>query len=489
MERRKEMSKREIIEFAIADMISEKVVGIGECIPSIRKMAQLYGVSATPVIEAYRNLECCGLIESRHKSCFIAVSDNVSLLSGYIQKKQEASFEAEKSGEKTEPSPPIEPEEKAVEFDFGKTAFECPIQNKEILAQCISKTLKNSPETLGIDPYGYDDPSLVDSLSQYLLHNRFIVSKKEISIVNNDISTAFILAIQSCSRRDQTILLTAPCAEVHKYAAKISGRKCIHIPSSFNQCVDLDMLEYLVGQDEKIACIIVAPNYMMPSGAIMSDEDKRRLVDICQARNIAIIEDDSCGDLYFSGQCPRTLKSMAAEQTIYISTFTTSVSSGIPVHWACPGKYSESFRYYRNNISSMPPVFLQNSFAMYMRSRYFKKHMQSLRELMRESVEAVRLAVNRSFPEASHVSKPGGGFWLYIELPRTVNSEKLEEKALESGISYYTCGGRDDPLKENCISLNCSVVAGSPGKIRGVYELGKIVKELCDEKEYIAQIG
>ena len=190
------MSKRQIIECAVADMISEKVIAVGECIPSIRKMAQLYNVSATPVIDAYRNLECCGLIESRHKSCFIVVSDDVSLLPGYVNREKGEVLEAEPIEQEEASVSSCEGSKDEIEYDFGKTAFECPLQDREVLAQYIAKTLKTTPSILDADPQGCDEESLVDALSAYMLRYRFIASKKEICIVNNDISTAFILYFQ-----------------------------------------------------------------------------------------------------------------------------------------------------------------------------------------------------------------------------------------------------------------------------------------------------
>ena len=466
------MNKRECIEAAIAGMISERIISIGDCVPSIRKMSGLYNVSTTPVIEAYRSLESYGLIESRPKSSFVVVSNDVSCLpvklinspcpAKVLDKRQCISENPLTAGSG----------ETRYKYDFGRLTIESSLAPSEEMSACISRALRLQPELIDVTTPGYDDELLINTISKYMFQYQRIVSRKEICIVNNDITTALTLAIKSCSTPEQTILLTSPCSSVHSYSAALCRRRTVFVRSTPQLGIDLDELERVIAQNDNIACLLIAPHYHVPNGALMSDAAKRRLLEICCRNSIAIIEDDSCGDLYFGAHRPRPIKSISPEHTIYISSFSSSVAPGLRIHWVCPGKYTDILRYYRSNISSAPPAFIQSGFAMYMQSRHFKKHMALIRSSLDKAVSAARGAVYSSFPDGTYAASPEGGYILYVQLPSGIDGTAFFAEAKRRGISLIEC---EDPISDVCcFAINCSVIAKAPPKLSGIAELGSI---------------
>ena len=66
--------------------------------------------------------------------------------------------------------------------------------------------------------------------------------------------------------------------------------------------------------------------------------------------------------------------------------------------------------------------------------------------------------VTQLFPAQTRVSRPDGGFVLWVELPEEVDTMVLMEKGLEVGVSFapgslFSATGKYG----NCLCLNCAV--------------------------------
>jgi len=66
--------------------------------------------------------------------------------------------------------------------------------------------------------------------------------------------------------------------------------------------------------------------------------------------------------------------------------------------------------------------------------------------------------VVRLFPPQTRVSRPAGGFVLWVELPGNVDTTDLMEHSLNLGISFapgalFSASGK----YANCLRLNCAV--------------------------------
>ena len=81
------------------------------------------------------------------------------------------------------------------------------------------------------------------------------------------------------------------------------------------------------------------------------------------------------------------------------------------------------------------PVLAQEVLAEFMRDGGYDHHMSRLRAALRDQVRAVAAAVARFFPPNCAASLPQGGFMLWIELPRDVDSRQYHA----AGIRLTDC--------------------------------------------------
>ena len=102
--------------------------------------------------------------------------------------------------------------------------------------------------------------------------------------------------------------------------------------------------------------------------------------------------------------------------------------------------------------SALPQV----AFADFLASGGYDSHLRRLRRLFEDTIDQMLRTIEKSFPKNTKVTRPSGGFVLWLELPKSVDCRALFEKALQNGICFapgdvFSASGRF----RNCLRLSC----------------------------------
>jgi DNA-binding transcriptional MocR family regulator len=71
----------------------------------------------------------------------------------------------------------------------------------------------------------------------------------------------------------------------------------------------------------------------------------------------------------------------------------------------------------------------------FLESGGYDQHLRRIRREYARNVSLMSDAVMRYFPEGTRLTRPSGGFVLWVQLPENVDSLKLYELALKGGIT------------------------------------------------------
>ena len=211
----------------------------------------------------------------------------------------------------------------------------------------------------------------------------------------------------------------------------------------------------------------------------MPDENKKRLVEIITQHNIPLIEDDTYGELYFGKHRPKACKYYdTKDMVMYCSSLSKSLAPGYRIGWTIPGKFFEPVKQIKRiqNISS--PSLTQAAMAHYLKNGRYEYHLKNLRKALHtQSLRYVQAIINY-FPPDTKISRPAGGFTLWIELNKKVDSFKLRTEAMKHKISIV-------PGKIFSASIDYSnyirISFGKPWSEDvdyGLMMLGKIIKKM-----------
>ncbi len=119
--------------------------------------------------------------------------------------------------------------------------------------------------------------------------------------------------------------------------------------------------------------------------------------------------------------------------------------------------------------------------AAYLENGGYDRHLRYIRQEYRKNLSAYQLAVQQHFPEGTQMTRPTGGFILWVSLPGRVNTQELHVRALEQGISIAPGLIFSNTEQFNhCIRLNCGIPWNKEAE-RAVITLGLLAQQLCRE--------
>jgi DNA-binding transcriptional MocR family regulator len=212
-------------------------------------------------------------------------------------------------------------------------------------------------------------------------------------------------------------------------------------------------------------------------GSLMPDENKQRLVELLDQRNIPLIEDDIYGEFCYQGDRPIPAK--AFDQTgnvMLIASFTKIVAPAFRIGWVVAGRWQKQIEQLKFINTYSTPVLLQRTIAKFLESGGYDHHLRRLRKNCAEQVSYAVDAIQRYFPADTRLNVPQGGYVLWVELNHGVDAITLLQDALAEGLSF-TPGPLFSPSHSyrNCLRI-CCVEAWTTKHEKAIARLGELAK-------------
>lgn len=277
-------------------------------------------------------------------------------------------------------------------------------------------------------------------------------------VITSGAQESIMLALRALTKPGDIVAVESPTFYGLLQVIDALGLKALEIPTHPRHGISLVALKKSIEQWPVKACILV-PNVSNPLGSIMADGDKKKLLHILAEKNIVLIEDDVCGDLYFSDARPRPVKSYDKnDAVIYCSSFSKMFAPGLRVGWIIPGEYQQRIEYLKfvTNLATSTPS--QLAALKLLQRGGIVRYLRQVRRDYQFAVLRMSEAASRYFPEGTRITQPQGGFVIWIEFPAWVDAMKLYNVALEAGISIAPGHLFSATQKyTHCIRLNCAV--------------------------------
>ncbi len=416
----------------IAGLIEQGVLRPGERVPSVRRLGAQEGVSVSTILQAYTLLESRGYIEARPQSGFYVRSRRDSLppeprtsapgrpatrvgISGLVSRVLQAVLD-----------PEVVP--------FGTA---CPAP--ELLpGQKVNRLLVGLIRRSGPDINGYNFPPGLYDLRRQVARRSLDwggrLAPEEI-VVTCGATEALHLCLRAVAQPGDLVAIESPAYFGTLLLLEALGMQVIEIPSHPRHGMCLDLLGDAL-KKHRIRVCIASPNFSNPLGSSMPDEGKRELVAMLARRNVPLIEDDLYGDLYFGPARPRSAKAFDNEGLVLLcSSFSKMIAPGYRVGWTAPGRFQARVEALKLTTTLATPTLLQAAIAEFLESGAYDRHLRKMRAAFATQIEQMIAAVGEHFPAGTKVTRPAGGFVLWVELPHHVDSLELQERALAERIS------------------------------------------------------
>jgi DNA-binding transcriptional MocR family regulator len=187
---------------------------------------------------------------------------------------------------------------------------------------------------------------------------------------------------------------------------------------------------------KNIKFLYLVPNFANPSGVTLAAERRSQILQICRKHHILVLEDNVYGLLYFEEKAPEALRSLDEDGVIYLGSFSKILVPGFRVGYVlAPPSIKEKLVLANESAVLCPSAFSQMMISEYLSTNDWKAQIAVFRNEYRIRRDAALSAMDEFLPELT-TTKPGGGFYLWVDLPAGVDSKKMLPKAVENLVAY-----------------------------------------------------
>jgi 2-aminoadipate transaminase len=197
-----------------------------------------------------------------------------------------------------------------------------------------------------------------------------------------------------------------------------------------------ERLEALRRQGKRCKLIYTIVNFQNPSGPDLAVERRRALVALAEEHDTFILEDDAYGELRFEGEPKPSVYALDPHgRVIRAGTLSKILGAGVRLGWLCAPPalvpVLQSFNYGGGVNPFMSRV------ATYYLREHMERHVKVLIDVYRQKRDAMLRGLWEVLQGTDvQISKPEGGFFIWIRLPTGTDPDRLQELGRAARVQY-----------------------------------------------------
>ena len=245
----------------------------------------------------------------------------------------------------------------------------------------------------------------------------------------------------------------------------------------------MDALEQVLEAHKNVAFIYTIADFQNPTGISMSIPRRKRLVELAERYNTFVVEDGPYSLISFDGAVMPAIKSFDTYgRVIYSGSTSKTIAPGLRVGWLIADEGSiQKLVYLKMRDDLQVNNMAQRQVFHYFRDCGFDDHLRQVIQVYRQRRDTMIHAVKESFPEGTRVIVPGGGLFLWVELPDELDTLEMFDFVFQKNIAYvpgtFFC---PDGGGKNTMRLNFSTT--SEEKIAEYIPiLGEMICQFCHQ--------
>jgi 2-aminoadipate transaminase len=180
--------------------------------------------------------------------------------------------------------------------------------------------------------------------------------------------------------------------------------------------------------------IYTIPTVQNPTGTIMGEQRRTELLRLSEMHGVPIFEDDCYADLIWDGRRPPALHAMSKRGgVIHIGSFSKSIAPALRVGYIVAG-WDMLSRMLALKTDAGSGALEQMVLAEFC-AAHFTDHVPQLTRGLRVKLETLMEALAEQFGTSAEFDDPKGGIFLWVKLPDVVDTQKLNQASLASGVA------------------------------------------------------
>ena len=235
-----------------------------------------------------------------------------------------------------------------------------------------------------------------------------------------------------------TFLATIQCFRLY-------GAQLISAPID-GDGVQTDKLEQLIAE-HKPKFVYLIPTFGNPSGAMLSAERRKRVLELAVQYNTLIVEDDPYGDLYFGETPPPSLLAMSPqvpgsrELLVHCGSLSKVLSPGLRVGWMiAPAELLAKATMCKQFSDAHTSTFAQATAAQYLKAGRMPATLDKVRSVYAKRAKTMGDALRSELGDAVSFVQPQGGLFVWARLTgaggKVADGNAYAKRAIEQGVAF-----------------------------------------------------
>ena len=247
--------------------------------------------------------------------------------------------------------------------------------------------------------------------------------------------------------------------------------------------VQVDELEKLI-QQHKPKFVYLIPTFGNPSGAMLSRERRKRVLELAVKYQTLIVEDDPYGDLYFDAPPPPSLLALSEQVPgsrdwlVHCGSLSKVLSPGLRVGWmVAPPELLAKAVMCKQFSDAHTSTFAQATAAQSLAAGRMPATLARVRQVYGARAQAMGDALRSDLGDAIEFVQPQGGLFVWARLTgaggKVSDGNAFAKKAIEQGVAFvpgapFYCANPD------VRTLRLSFATADEARIReGIVRLAK----------------
>ena len=316
-----------------------------------------------------------------------------------------------------------------VSFARGAPAPEClPVSE---LADCARAAVEgDGTAVLSYGPGGGYGP-----LREWIA-KRHGVEQSRVVVTSGSLQ-GFVFLVEQLVRPGARVLVEAPTYDRPLKILARAGAEVVPIAMD-SEGLRPDALEQALAEGEQPAFLYTIATFQNPSGRTLSEERRRRVVEIAREHDLLVLEDDPYGLVRFEGEPVPTLFELeGGTKVIYASSFSKTIGPGLRVgYFILPPELAAQIEALAVSTYITPPFLAQATVHEFLTRGDFEPNLARVNELLRARRDAMLEALDRDLAGSATWSRPEGGYFVWVDLAAGPDVSDVLPRAEQAGVPF-----------------------------------------------------
>ncbi|OED48411.1 PLP-dependent aminotransferase family protein [Leisingera sp. S232] len=184
----------------------------------------------------------------------------------------------------------------------------------------------------------------------------------------------------------------------------------------------------------------LSPDFANPTGETLDREGRLRLLALAAELDCAVIEDAAYQSLRYDGEPVLPVLALELQQkgsiedcrTVYCGSFSKTLSPGLRLGWAVAAKPVISQMVLLKQAADLHTSTINQMAVHGVAEGCFDKHVEQLRAVYQRRRDVMLAALKDHMPKDVSWTRPEGGMFVWITLPKGMDGAKVLARSLET---------------------------------------------------------